>query len=121
MAARALYAHDELHGRSAAELHDLLFARGVNWNDYPAFFKRGAYVCRTALRTRFTAAEIDALPPLHEARRNPDLLVELAGIAAVEMPPLARVINREAVVFDGAHPVTDPAPIPAPAPTGRAR
>jgi hypothetical protein len=47
--------------------------------------------------------------------------VELAGIAAVEMPPLARVINREAVVFDGAHPVTDPAPIPAPAPTGRAR
>ena len=44
MAAQAHFSPRELHGRSAVELQELLFGRGINWNDYPARFKRGGAV-----------------------------------------------------------------------------
>jgi tRNA(His) guanylyltransferase len=43
MLARAHYSHKELLGVNCAGLHDLLHAKGVNWNDYPAAAKRGSY------------------------------------------------------------------------------
>lgn len=46
MTAQAHYSHKELHGKSRAERHDLLFAKGVNWNDLPTPRKRGVCVVR---------------------------------------------------------------------------
>lgn len=84
----------------------MLFQRGVNFNDYPASFKRGTYVQRRTEYARFSAEELDRLPPKHEARRNPDLVVERRVVRALEMPIITKVLNREAVMFDGAEPVT---------------
>jgi tRNA(His) 5'-end guanylyltransferase len=106
MAARAHYAHAELDKKRGAELHEMLFAKGVNWNDYPAAFKRGTYVQRRAVRRRFAADELDALPPEHHARRDPDLVVERADYVELAMPPFGRVANREGVVLRGEEPVT---------------
>jgi tRNA(His) 5'-end guanylyltransferase len=106
MAARALYAHADLHGRRGAELHDLLHAKGVNWNDYPAFFKRGTYVRREVIERRLTAEELADLPEKHEARRNPDLIVRRSALRAVSMPPFGTVDNRVGVVFEGEAPET---------------
>ena len=44
MLASTHYTHDELLGRSAAEKHDLLHAKGENWAKWPADFKRGRVV-----------------------------------------------------------------------------
>lgn len=44
MAADALYSHRELHGKNTSEMQEMLFAKGINWNDYPAGFKRGRVV-----------------------------------------------------------------------------
>jgi tRNA(His) 5'-end guanylyltransferase len=106
MAAAVHYSHKQLHGKNSRQKQDMLFAAGVNWNDYPAFFKRGTYVQRRTVSVPFSAEELDRLPPKHEARANPELTVERQICTVLDMPPLGTVTNRVEVIFDGAKPVT---------------
>lgn len=46
MLARHHYSHAALEGKSGPEMHDLLHAKGVNWNDLPAGQKRGRIAVR---------------------------------------------------------------------------
>jgi len=41
MLARSLYSHNELEGKGTVELHDLIHAKGMNWNDLNNGVKRG--------------------------------------------------------------------------------
>ncbi|HHO52929.1 MAG TPA: hypothetical protein ENK18_19150, partial [Deltaproteobacteria bacterium] len=104
MAARAHYSHKQLMNRSGSEMLEMLFARGIDWNDFPAFFKRGTYVQRRRELRRFEAEELARLPPQHQAHSDPELMVERWIIQRLELPPLRRLSNRVAVVFDGAEP-----------------
>jgi tRNA(His) 5'-end guanylyltransferase len=106
MAAREYYSHQELLNKGRADMQEMLFQKGVNWNDYPAFFKRGTYVLRKQVVRRFTALELEALPPRHAARLNPELEVCRQEINRVLLPPFARVANRVEVLFEGAKPET---------------
>jgi len=47
MLASAHYRHHELEGKSTAEKHELLHAKGVNWATQSADFKRGRAIRRT--------------------------------------------------------------------------
>jgi tRNA(His) guanylyltransferase len=47
MVARTLYSHKELHEVGINELQELIFQKGINWNDYPAGAKRGRMVVKT--------------------------------------------------------------------------
>lgn len=105
MAARTHYPHAALEGRSSKEMQAMLLAKGVNWNDFPAHFKRGTYVQRRFRARAFDAEEIAELPEKHAARSNPDLVVSRAEIVELDVPPLARVINRVNVVFEAQDPV----------------
>jgi tRNA(His) 5'-end guanylyltransferase len=107
MAAREHYSHKELLGKSGNEMQELLFQKGVNWNDYPAFFKRGTFVQRKTVRRAFSAEELATLPPKHAAHDNPDLEIERSTVGPVEMPPFDSVTNRVEVLFTGAAPLTD--------------
>jgi tRNA(His) guanylyltransferase len=102
MAASAHFSHKFLHGKNGREKHDLLHGKGINWNDYPAHFKRGTYVQRMTVARPFTTDELELLPAKHDARSNPSLVVERTVWDAVDMPPLGTVTNREEVIFDGA-------------------
>ncbi|MBA4192645.1 MAG: hypothetical protein C0467_32150 [Planctomycetaceae bacterium] len=104
MAARAYYNHSELHEKSGSEMQELLFQKGVNWNDYPAFFKRGTYLRRETIRKPFPVAEVEELPPKHAARTNPNLVVERSVITCENLPPLAKLVNRSGVLFAGEAP-----------------
>jgi len=104
MAAQHYYSPKELHKKNSAEKHELLFQKGVNWNNYPFFFKRGIYVMRTYTTRLFTAEELDKLPPKHQARTNPALVVKRSGVTTVNLPPLKTIKNREEVLFQGAEP-----------------
>jgi tRNA(His) 5'-end guanylyltransferase len=106
MAAAARYSHKHLHGKSSLQKHDMLFDVGINWNDYPAFFKRGTYVQRRIVTTSFNNDELDKLPIKHQALTNPTLTVERKVCTVLDMPPLGTVTNREAVIFDEAPPMT---------------
>lgn len=102
MAAQSVCSHRELHGKHGGEMQEMLFQHGINWNDYPAFFKRGTYVQRRKVLKPFTADELEKLPPKHEARTNPSLMVERSEIRVLDLPPITSIPNREAVIFDGA-------------------
>jgi tRNA(His) guanylyltransferase len=105
MAASEYYSHNELHGKNGSDKHEMLHAKGVNWNDYPPVFKRGTFVQRRRVVRPFTTEELESLPPKHQARSNPDLAVERWRIAPIDMPPFGSVANREAVIFEGAEPI----------------
>lgn len=107
MAAQHYYSHKELHGKDQSDMHEMLFQKGVNWNDYPSFFKRGTYAQRKEMQRPFTGSELKNLPEKHEARRNPNLLVTRHDVMLLDMPPLARVVNRVDVIYSGAEPITE--------------
>jgi tRNA(His) guanylyltransferase len=46
MAAQSMYSHSELNGKKAADMQEMIFQKGVNWNDYPTRFKRGSAVIK---------------------------------------------------------------------------
>lgn len=104
MAARHYYPHEALHKKTSAEMQDMLWQKGVNWNDYPPFFKRGTFIQKRPVVRAFTAEEIEELPAKHEARANPNLQIERSEIQRLDMPPFAKVKNRVDVIFSAAEP-----------------
>lgn len=104
-AARAHFSHHELYRKSQLQMKEMLASRGVRFEDYPAFFKRGTYIQRRTVVRRFSPTELEKLPPKHHAHRNPELQIERSDVEIVEMPPLASVPNRDEVVCLGACPV----------------
>jgi tRNA(His) 5'-end guanylyltransferase len=102
MAARSYYSHKILMNKNGSEMQEMLFQKGINWNDYPTFFRRGTYIQRRKVERLFTAVELDKLPLKHEARRNPNLSFNRTEIIALELPPLRKITNRSEVVFYGA-------------------
>jgi tRNA(His) guanylyltransferase len=49
MAAQALYSHKQLHQKNTSEMQEMLWQKGINWQDYPARFKRGGYFQRRVI------------------------------------------------------------------------
>lgn len=105
MAARALFSHCELEGKSSSEMQELLFGKGVNWNDYPAFFKRGTFVRRRSVLRPLEPEVLARVPEAH--RPAPGALVERSEVVELDMPPFTKVVNRVGVVFGGEEPRTE--------------
>lgn len=102
MAANAMYSHTEVHGKSSAQMQEMIFQKGINWNDYPVFFKRGSYVRRVETSRRFSQAELTALPSEHRAKLDPDLVVTRSTYEVMDYGmPLSKIANRAAVLFAG--------------------
>lgn len=104
MASQTYYSHKQLDGKNSNEQQEMLFAVGINWNDYPSFFKRGAYFQRKKIIKKFTAKEIEKLPQNHNARTNPDLEIERTEVFELDMQFL-KIMNRTEVIFDGQNPI----------------
>lgn len=102
MAARSVYSHKALDHKTGAEMQEMLFAKGINFNDYPTFFKRGTFVRRVAKEREFNEDELSRIPEKH--RPAADALVARSEIVALDMPKFSSVTNREAVIFDAAEP-----------------
>ena len=68
MAARSFYSHKELHEKNSAEMQEMIFAKGQNFNDYPDFFKRGTFVRRVRVERPFTVEELARIPADHQPR-----------------------------------------------------
>jgi tRNA(His) guanylyltransferase len=103
MAARSFYSAKELHGKRIAEMQEMIFQKGQNFNDYPAFFKRGTFLRRVVSMREFTESELARIPEGH--RPEPGALVERSHIIELDMPAFGTVSNREDVIFKGANPV----------------
>lgn len=105
MAARNWYSHTELENKHCNQMQDMMWLKGINWNDYPRFFKRGSFVQKRVTDHKLTAKELENLPLKHNARHNPDITFQRSEYIEIDMPPFTKVINREEVIFNGAEPL----------------
>ncbi len=107
MAAQSVYSHKELHCKNNKEMHEMLHQKDINWNDYPAYFKRGQWTQKRKVERPFTADEIENLPPLHAARKIPDLIIRRTEYQHIaDMPPFSKVENKIGFLFLGEDPVS---------------
>ena len=107
MAARAYYSDRQLHGKNGSEKQDMLMEKGINWNDYPPFFKRGTYAQRKVVERVLTAEEWEKIPEEFKQKVERDTLVKRSEIQVIDMPIFSKVINRVDVVFNGEKPVVE--------------
>lgn len=82
-----------------------MIEKGVNWNDLESNLKRGAYVKRIKTSTPFTTDELKDLPPMHQAHRNTNLIIERSVIKEIEYPIFNKIGNKEDVIFYDAKPI----------------
>jgi len=105
MAGQAYFSHKQLHGKSGSMIQEMLSQeKGINWNDYPEYFRRGTYILRRTKKDVLKESDIEKLPLKHHARTNPEIVKERSVYEAISMPPLSKVINRERVLFYGEEP-----------------
>lgn len=102
MAAQSKFSHKQLMNKNTSDMQEMLFQAGANWNDYPAFFKRGTFVRRRSIQRPFTVEEIEKLPPKHEAKQNPNLVVTRHVVEALDLPPMGHMPDRVSFVFGDA-------------------
>lgn len=107
MAAESYYSSEELMSKNSNERQELLFKAGVNFNDYPTFFKRGTYVQKMKVKKKMDIDEIDKLPEKHHARLNPDIEFERTIIDVLNLPIFGKISNRVDVVFNGKKPIVE--------------
>jgi tRNA(His) guanylyltransferase len=106
MAAQCYFSHAQLQGQNSSDKQTMLWKNGVNWNNYPDFFKRGTYVQRIKQERVFSEAEISLLPANHEARTNPNLIVFRSQVVVVEAQPLDKLINKVDFIFADSVPLS---------------
>lgn len=109
MAAQSYYSHNELMNKNGSEKQEMLFKKGINWNDYPAFFKRGTYIKTRKVERPFTPEELDKLPLKHEARQNPSLKIVRSEICEMDLPPILSISNKTGVFFQDEEPIVNEA------------
>lgn len=74
--AQSLYSHKELNGKSSDEKQELIFQKGINWNDYAPKYKRGRLIEKLAfekngtIRTKWTSIEVPVFTKEKEFLNN---------------------------------------------------
>jgi len=103
MATRHYYSHKAMHLKSQADMNEMLFAKKVNFNDYPYFFKRGTWVRRVTEERVLTTAELSKIPEKHRLDLDTPLVRNV--VRAFDLPPFHKVANRTDVLFRSAVPI----------------
>ena len=108
MLGRAYFSHKTLDKLNTDQVRDkLINEKGIYWNYLDAKYKRGTYVKRVKINIPLTEEELKTLPPKHNARKNPNMLIERNIISVVDMPVFNKIQNRVEVVFFNEVPFTN--------------
>lgn len=96
MAAHAHFSNKELHKVGFKGKHDLLHSVGINWNDYPTFFKRGSYFKKVETYKCMTEDELVLIPEKYRPT-GPILRSEVMQLV---VPPILDVVEGKKHLFD---------------------
>lgn len=100
MLAQHHFSHKMLQNLNGRDMIGLLAdQKGVYWADLANKFKKGTYIRRVKRWVPFTTDEISKLPEKHEARTNPNLVVERSIIEELEIPMINDIENTVDVIF----------------------
>ena len=106
MAAHSYFGHKSLHGKTGKEKQEMLFnSFGINWNDYPAFFKRGTYVKRVTSEQPLSMAEEDWLKIPEKHRPAKDQLFLRTSVEVIDLPKAKSIKNYRDVLFFNQEPI----------------
>jgi tRNA(His) 5'-end guanylyltransferase len=104
--ARCHFSHKELKDKGRADMIAMLAEKGVAMDQYPRHLSGGTFIVRRKVSRPFSTEEIDKLPPKHDARTNPNLMVERTDYVELDkLPPLIHLANRVGVLFHQEAPV----------------
>jgi tRNA(His) guanylyltransferase len=103
MAAGAHYSDSELDGKHSGVKQEMLWQKGINWNDFPAFFKRGSYLQRRTFERTLTDEERARIPEPH--RPPIGKTFQRTQVVELDLPPVRKIENLAAVLFERADPV----------------
>lgn len=98
---RYYFSHKEMENKGRSDQLDMLMSKGINWNAYPAWAKRGTYVGRQTVRRPYNILELEQLPPKHKAHFDPNFEIERTYVQVLDVPPLGQVNNRVEFIFNG--------------------
>lgn len=101
MAAQEVYSPKQLLNKNGSEKQEMLFKKGINWNDYPSYFKRGTYIQRKIRIGKLSIDELNKLPEKHNARKDPNFTFERKSVEVLDLPPLSKIENRIDVLING--------------------
>lgn len=87
MLASAYYSNKELHGKHSGDKHDMLHAKGINWNDEWDSFKRGTYLQRQTISRILTPEELSKIPE----RFRPQGPIMRTSVETLPWPPLRQI------------------------------
>jgi len=90
-AARQVANYIELHGKDKTFQHELLMRNGINFNNYPAYFKRGIYIKRITEYRELTENEMENIPYEYQ----PQGPVERRSIKYLRVPPINKLTLRQ--------------------------
>lgn len=97
MAAQEFYSHNELMNKNSSQKQNMLHLKGKNFNDYPAWFKRGTFCLRRTISKQLEP-EILAKIPENKRPTNP---VTRSCLFDINLPRLLSISNLENVLFNG--------------------
>ena len=83
----------------------MLLDKGIDWNKYPSCFIYGTFGRKEITQYKLNPEEIESLPPLHNAKKNPDMLVTRNVIRILDFKMFNKYENRKEVIFENAKPI----------------
>lgn len=103
--AQKYFSHRQLEGKNSDDKKAMLAEKGVNWIELEPYFRKGSFVRRRVFTRKFTAEELQNLPPKHNARLNPDTLITRSEMDVVNYPYYIKdTQNRVDVIYNDAPP-----------------
>ena len=80
--AQSLYSHKELHGVSSDQKQELIFQKGINWNNYPSRMKRGGFIGKVSELWRKPKGTKKAGEPVpQDELKDIELMIDLHGLS----------------------------------------
>lgn len=104
MACSAVYKQHELQHKGFVDQHNMLHEKGINWNNYPNFFKRGSYFAKRKFTKQIDEVTWNKIPLKNRPASNEFLRSEIVNL---DLPPMSKIINMQHVVFDGQDYITE--------------
>lgn len=98
MAAQAHFSHRSLQGKIQKEMLEMLAEKGINFDEYPGFFKNGTFARRKTVLRSLTPEELAAIP----SDFRPTGPVYRTDIETISDVYLRDVEDRVSFVFDNA-------------------
>jgi tRNA(His) guanylyltransferase len=93
MTASSYYSHNELLGKNGSQKQEMLFKKGINFNNYPEFFKAGTYVRKKKVLERMSEEQISRLPT-NSGLHTTNYMVERSKVYSFNTR-IAKITNKE--------------------------